>query len=136
MARQQDIPQYCAFEALEGFVSADAWTAVRILGALAGKQENLHGICKHAGSDAPKVRILLGKLARQGLVRRGDNGFFALTSPAQAISIAEIVTAVDGDILRQGISGEPPEIEGILFQMTSATAAILENFSLAEAVEP
>jgi DNA-binding IscR family transcriptional regulator len=134
MVRQRDTQKHCAFDALEGFISADAWTAVRILGALAARPANLPEICRHAASSAPKTRALLDTLTRQGLVRGG--GFFALTSSAQAISIAEIVTAVDGDILRNGPQDEPPEIEDILLRITSATAAILDNFSLAEAAEP
>lgn len=135
MVKQRDAQQHCAFDALEGFVSADAWTSVRILGALAACPENFLEICKHAGAPAPKVASLLDILAREGLVRCDSADFFALTASAQAISIADIVTAVDGDMLRAVPQGEPPEIEDIVFRMTSATATILDNFSLAEAAE-
>jgi DNA-binding IscR family transcriptional regulator len=136
MVRQRDIQKYCAFDALEGFISADAWTAVRLLGALAAGPAKLPEICRHAASPAPQTRALLDTLTRQGLVRGSNGGLFVLTSSAQAISITDIVTAVDGDIRRQGPQDELPEIEDILFRITSATAAILDNFSLAEAAEP
>lgn len=136
MVRQRDIQKYCAFDALEGFISADAWTAVRLLGALAAGPAKLPDICRHAASPAPQTRALLGILTHQGLVRGSNGGLFALASSAQAISITDIVTAVDGDIRRHGPQDELPEIEDILFRITSATAAILDNFSLAEAAEP
>jgi DNA-binding IscR family transcriptional regulator len=136
MVRQREIQKHCASGALEGFVSTDAWTAVRILGALAASPAKLPEICDHAASHATKTRALLNILTRQGLVRETGGGFFALASSAQAISIADIITAVDGDILRNGPQGEPPEIEDILYRITSATTAILDNFSLAEAAEP
>jgi DNA-binding IscR family transcriptional regulator len=136
MVRQRDIQKHCAFDALEGFISADAWTAVRILGALAARPAKLPEICRHAASSAPQTHALLDILTRQGLVRRSNGGPFVLTSSAQAISITDIVTAVDGNIWRHGPQDEPPEIEDILLRITSATVAILDNFSLAEAAEP
>ncbi len=136
MVRQREIQKHCTFDALEGFVSAEAWTAVRILGALAARPVNLPEICRHAASPLPQTRALLDILNRRGLVCRTDGGLFALASSAQAITIADIVTAIDGDVLRNNPQNEPPEIEDILCRITSATAAILDNFSLAEAVEP
>lgn len=135
MVRQREMQKHCAFDALEGFVSANAWTAVRVLGALAARPAKLSEICEYAGSPAPKTRALLDILTRQGFVRGTGGGFFALAYSAQAISIMDIVTAVDGDVLRNGAHDEPPEIEDILYRITSATAAILDNFSLAEAAE-
>ena len=137
MVRQRDIrtSRDCAVDALDGFISAKAWRAVRILGALTARPATLPEICRHAASTAPQTLALLGTLAHQGLVCGTGGGPFALTSPAQAISIADIVTAIDGNILRAGPRDEPPEIEDILHRITSTTATILDNFSLAEAAE-
>ncbi len=123
-------------DGLSELISMDAWAAVRILGALAARPADFPEICRHAALAAPKAGALLDVLVRRELVRSTGRDAFALNVPAQALSIADIVRAVDGDVLRRAPREELPEIEELLRRIASATADILDNFSLAEAAEP
>ncbi len=96
---------------------------------------------------APTVAKLMGTLARAGLLaaHRGVSGGFALARPAQAISVASIVEAVDGPIaLTACVSGEAHEcaienvcgVRGHWGPINTAVRAALEAVTLADLVKP
>lgn len=57
-------------------------------------------IAEETGIPFPTVSKLLGQLRRSGLLvsQRGHSGGFALARPADQISLADIVEAIDGPI--------------------------------------
>jgi FeS assembly SUF system regulator len=57
-------------------------------------------VAAQTGIPAPTVAKLMGQLGRAGLLtsQRGVAGGFALARPATAISLADIVEAIDGPI--------------------------------------
>ncbi len=96
---------------------------------------------------APTVAKLMGALARAGLLvaSRGVAGGFALARPAAAISVAEIVEAVDGPIaLTACVSADAHEcaIEGVCGvrghwgPINAAVRAALHEVSLADLLKP
>lgn len=63
------------------------------------------------GIPVPTVAKLMNHLARAGLLtsHRGVSGGFTLSRPPSAISLAEIVEAIDGPIALTHCCGESPE---------------------------
>ncbi|WP_439532671.1 SUF system Fe-S cluster assembly regulator [Polymorphobacter sp.] len=99
------------------------------------------------GIPAPTVAKLMGALARSGLLvaSRGVAGGFALARPALAISVADIVEAVDGPIaLTACVTGETHEcaIEGVCGvrghwgPINAAVRAALHQVTLADLLKP
>ena len=77
--------------------------ATVILAALSAQPEALHsasGLAERTGVAAPTVSKLLKELQRAGIVRsvRGARGGYQLARPAQDISAAEIIDAVEGPV--------------------------------------
>jgi FeS assembly SUF system regulator len=79
--------------------------AVVVMTAAAGASErnrplSANEVASLTGVPAPTVAKLLGQLARTGLLQsqRGVAGGFSLARPALAISLADIVEAIDGPI--------------------------------------
>ncbi len=96
---------------------------------------------------APTVAKLMGTLARGGLLvaSRGAAGGFAITREPAAISVAEIVEAVDGPIaLTSCVSGDVQDcameghcaIRGHWPPINRAVRAALAAVSLADLVQP
>jgi Rrf2 family protein len=104
-----------------------------------------------ARADAPRkfLEAILLELARRGVIvsRRGKFGGYALARPASAISFAEVIRVIDGPLaLAPCVSRtafrkchDCPTLEGCalrgaLLMARDATAAVLERYSLADAV--
>lgn len=102
-------------------------------------------------ADAPRkfLEAILLELARRGVVvsRRGKFGGYALARAAEAISFAEVIRVIDGPLaLAPCVSRtafrkchDCPSLEactlrGALLMARDATAAVLERYSLADAV--
>lgn len=83
---------------------------------------------------------ILGQLRRSGLVRsqRGPEGGYWLAKPAERISLADIIRAIDGPLL--GVRGERPEhvgyegparsLQDVWIALRAAERAILEQVTL------
>lgn len=83
---------------------------------------------------------ILGQLRRSGLVRsqRGPEGGYWLAKPAENISLADIIRAIDGPLL--GVRGERPEhvgyegparsLQDVWIALRAAERAILEQVNL------
>ena len=90
------------------------------------------------------VEAILTQLRRAGLVRsqRGPDGGFWLARPAEDISLADIIRAIDGPLL--GVRGERPEnvgyigaaapLQTVWIALRANERAILEDVSLAHVV--
>ena len=90
----------------------------------------------------PKVlENILGQLRRSGLVRsqRGPEGGYWLARPAERISLADIIRAIDGPLL--GVRGERPEhvgyegparsLQEVWIALRASERSILEQVTLA-----
>ena len=90
------------------------------------------------------LEAILTQLRRAGLVRsqRGPDGGFWLARPAEDISLADIIRAIDGPLL--GVRGERPEnvgyigaaapLQTVWIALRANERAILEDVSLAHVV--
>ncbi|GAA2091080.1 RrF2 family transcriptional regulator [Actinomadura alba] len=84
---------------------------------------------------------ILGQLRRSGLIRsqRGPDGGYWLARPAEQISLADIIRAIDGPLL--GVRGERPEdlgysgaarsLQEVWIALRASERSILEQVSLA-----
>ncbi|MGR4866070.1 RrF2 family transcriptional regulator [Caulobacter sp. LARHSG274] len=103
-------------------------------------------------ADAPRkfLEAILLALARQGLVasRRGKFGGYLLGRPAAEISFAEVIRLVDGPLALAPCVSRTAfrrcedcrdlatcSLREALLRARDATAAVLEGYSLADAVE-
>jgi|ERR1700728_1768257 Rrf2 family protein len=92
----------------------------------------------------PFLGTILTQLRRSNIVRcqRGPDGGFWLARPAGEISLAEIIRAIDGQLL--GVRGERPEdvsyrgaaepLQRVWVALRDNERALLESISLADVV--
>ena len=90
------------------------------------------------------LEAILTQLRRAGLVRsqRGPDGGFWLARPAEEISLADIIRAIDGQLL--GVRGERPEnvsypgaaepLQRVWIALRANERAVLETVTLADIV--
>ncbi len=73
----------------------------------AGERLSATTLADETGVPLPTTQKLMGQLAANGLLRshRGSGGGFVLARPADAISLADIVEAVEGPIAMTMCSG-------------------------------
>ncbi len=120
-----------------------------VMTQLAGDPERLHAATEVAtatGIAAPTVSKLLKSLTRAGLVSsvRGARGGYRLARPAEAVSVAELVDALEGPVaLTECSSGEgnceqePHCAVRVNFQrINDAIRGALAQVTLAEMVAP
>jgi FeS assembly SUF system regulator len=110
--------------------------------AAEGRHVSAAQVAATTGISAPTVAKLMGQLGRAGLLHshRGVAGGFALARPADGISLADIVEAIDGPIALTHC-GEPGETCGLAphcsvkphwAPVNRAVKAALAGVSLAE----
>jgi Rrf2 family protein len=85
--------------------STKAEYGVRVMAHLAGRSESdgpvsLHAIAEAEGLPQAYLEHLVARLRRAELVesRRGSRGGYTLARPAESITMAEVVRALEGDI--------------------------------------
>ena len=90
------------------------------------------------------LETILTQLRRAGLVRsqRGPDGGFWLARPADEISLADIIRAIDGQLL--GVRGERPEnvgyigsaepLQRVWIALRASERAILESVTLGQII--
>jgi Rrf2 family protein len=100
-------------------------------------------------SDAQRLpnkylESILGELRRTGLLRsqRGPEGGYRLARPADAISIADVIRALDGELAN--VRGSRPEnltyvgaaaaLQEVWIALRASERAILEGVTLADVV--
>jgi len=101
-----------------------------------------------AGLPAPTVAKILKRMARGGLVtsHRGINGGYALSRPAEEISVADIIAALEGPVAVTacvvGATGEACTVESLCLirgcwdRVNAAVKRTLGSMSLAEIAAP
>jgi Rrf2 family protein len=120
--------------------------------ARAGPEQQLTAAELAARADAPRkfLEAILLELSRRGLIlsRRGKFGGYTLAKPAADISFADVIRVIDGPLaLAPCVSQtafrkcddcadlETCALRPALRQARDATAAILEAYSLQQAVD-
>lgn len=104
-------------------------------------------LAERTGLPAPTVQKLLKLLARDGIVAsiRGAAGGYRLARPAEAVSVAEIIHAVDGPIaLTECVDGAGGAcgVEGVCSmrgnwdRVNRAVRSALMSVSLADMAQP
>ena len=94
-------------------ISAKADYAVRAVVELAGSTDEkpirAQGIANAQGIPLNFLENILGELRHAGIVRshRGSEGGFRLARPAKAITVADVIRAVEGPLA--SVRGGPPE---------------------------
>ncbi len=104
------------------------------------------GLAERAGLEAPTVAKLLKPLAQAGLVEafRGANGGYRLARPAEAISLFEIVEAMEGPLgmtecsVHTGTCGieESCNVRANWRRINDVVADALRGVSLAQMLSP
>ena len=124
--------------------------AVVLMAHMADAPEAVHsasGIAAATQIPAPTVSKILGAMGRSGLLnsRRGLNGGFSLARDAREISVADIVSAVDGPIALTNCIEDAHgdcdilsscRMRGYWQKINQAVRAALEDVSLAELATP
>jgi Rrf2 family protein len=128
-------------------LSARADYALRAAIELAASKEGhvtSDQLAKAQQIPAKFLEAILTQLRRAGLVRsqRGPDGGFWLARPAEEISLADIIRAIDGPLL--GVRGERPEnlgyigaaepLQTVWIALRANERAILEEVTLASVV--
>ena len=101
-----------------------------------------------AGLPAPTVAKILKRMGQSGLVTatRGIHGGYALSRPAEAISVADIIAALEGPLAVtacvDGATGESCTVESLCLirgcwdRVNAAVSRTLKSMSLAEIAAP
>jgi len=105
-------------------------------------------IASAAGLPVPTVAKILKRMGRGGLVTstRGIHGGYALSRPAEEISVADIIAALEGPLAVtacvDGASGEACSVESLCLirgcwdRVNAAVKRTLASMSLAEIAAP
>ncbi len=105
-------------------------------------------IASAAGLPPPTVAKILKRMTRGGLVtsQRGVHGGYALSRPAEQISVADIIAALEGPVAVtacvDGASGEACTVESLCLirgcwdRVNAAVTRTLASMSLAEIAAP
>lgn len=119
-----------------------------IAGALGEAPHNTRDLAERAQLSTAMVSKILKALTRQGILdsHRGSKGGYALARPAQEISVAAIISALDGPISVTECASEEAvcgcEIETLCptrdswQRINNAVRGALEQVKLSELVEP
>jgi Rrf2 family protein len=122
-----------------------ALRAVIVLAASSGEGHvTADQLAKSQNIPGKFLEAILTQLRRAGLVRsqRGPDGGFWLARPAEQISLADIIRAIDGPLV--GVRGERPEnlgyvgaaepLQTVWIALRANERAILEEVTLAHIV--
>lgn len=128
-------------------ISAKADYAVRALLALAAADSTLVKIeTLAAAQQLPRkfLEAILGDLRRAGIVRshRGAEGGYALARPAETISIADVIRAVDGPLAEvRGLrpedaayTGAAQHLQTVWIAVRASLRRVLDEVTLADVV--
>ena len=111
--------------------------ALKALLALAGRHDSapvqIAGLAKRERIPQKFLELILLELRHAGILqsRKGKGGGYALARPAEAISVAEIIRALDGPLTQIPESDSMCGVRALMTDVRAATASILEKESLA-----
>ena len=126
-------------------VTAKADYAVRAAVELAAQTGSPRKVDEVAAAQSIPISFLeniLTQLRSAGVVRsqRGPEGGYWLARPAEQISLAEVIRAVEGPLV--GVRGQPPEeisyggasesLQQVWIALRASLRAVLENVTLAD----
>ena len=113
--------------------------------AAAGDMVTAEHIAQATGIPHNFLENILGDLRRAGLVesRRGQAGGYLLAKPADAISIADVIRAVEGPLANvRGLSPDTLEYEGsaaklrdVWVALRASVRSVLERVTLADVAQ-
>src|SRR5580698_179657 len=118
--------------------------AIELAAASGGRHVTAEQLAGAQGIPAKFLEAILTQLRRAGLIRsqRGPEGGFWLARPANEISLADIIRAIDGPLL--GVRGERPEnieypgaaepLQQVWIALRANERAILEEVTLGHIV--
>lgn len=116
------------------------------LHASPGDVLSAHALAERSRLELPTVSKVLKLLVKAGLVEsfRGATGGYSMERKALDISVAEIITAIEGPIAMTECSAEPGlcaqeancDLRGNWQRISVAIAEAMEGVSLAEMAEP
>jgi FeS assembly SUF system regulator len=116
------------------------------LSAAPGQVVSAQTLAERCSLELPTVSKLLKLLTREGLVRsfRGASGGYRIERAAEDISVAEIITAIEGPIAMTECSIDPGlcqqedncNLRSNWQRISTAVAAAMEQVSLAEMARP
>ena len=111
-----------------------------------GEVLSAHALAEYSHLELPTVSKVLKLLVNTGLVDsyRGANGGYSLERNAQDISVAEIITAIEGPIamtecsVEEGLCAQESicSLRGNWQRISVAVAKAMEGVSLAEMAQP
>jgi len=129
-------------------ITAKTDYAIRALAELAwwqarsGPPLKAETIAEAQGIPLPFLQIILADLRRSGMIasRRGTEGGWRLTRPAQAITVADVVHAINGPIA--SVAGTSPDeleyrgaarpLKQLWITLDSSVRGVLETVTLAD----
>ena len=116
------------------------------LHALRGEVLNAHMLAERSHLELPTVSKVLKLLVKKNLVDsyRGANGGYSLERDAKNISVAEIITAIEGPIamtecsVEEGLCAQEAlcSLRGNWQRISVAVTKAMEGVSLAEMAQP
>ena len=113
-----------------------------VLTVLASAPERVHSaaeLAERAHLEVPTVSKLLKSLAQAGLVEgfRGSNGGYRLARPATAISLGEVLSAIDGPDAPPRDESRPASraLTKVWEHVRAAEKAVLDRTSIAQLAE-
>lgn len=119
--------------------------SILILAFLAGDRDGVHNasdVAENTGISLPTVSKLLKVLTRARLVNshRGSHGGYALAHPADQITAADVVDALEGPLAITECSSSDSHCElepvcqvgGALQKLNQGIQTVLENITLAQ----
>lgn len=130
-------------------ISAKTDYAIRAVVEMAASGADDRLVKAEAVSDAQDIplRFLLGilnELRHAGIVdsRRGSDGGYRLAKPAYAITIADIIRAIDGPLANVGgtrpdklhLSGSAEPLRDVWISLRSSIRSVLERVTVADVV--
>ncbi len=113
---------------------------IRVLELLSAREHAVSELLAEIGIEPASLSQQLAVLRRAGLVRsqRGPEGGFWLAKPAADIALADIIRAIDGQLV--GVRGERPEnigyigvaepLQSVWIALRANERAILEEVTL------
>lgn len=112
--------------------------ALRALLALASRRDpalvRIAGLARQERIPQKFLEMILLELRHAGILqsRKGKGGGYALARPAEEISVAEIIRALDGPLTQIPDHEALCGIRELMSDVRASTAAILEKESLAD----
>lgn len=114
--------------------------------AAENEQRNARELTEGTGLPGPAVSKLLKRLAREGFLesQRGTKGGYALARPAEQISVAAVIDALEGPIALTECSAHPGacereascQVRAPWQRINLAVRRTLEHIHLSELVRP